>query len=319
MIGTCKICGEPTPPHANSWRARKVCDNPECRRAVYAAGARKARAAYMKKHPTATRTHYRCSACGVEKPLTAEHFYVERRDPETDEVTQWGRWCIPCKRERARVASLSPEQIARRRESARRAYERKTAKMKRDPRTLEESRAEWRESARKWRARNPESSREAQRRYQRKVQSSPQLHRAALERNRMAGRLRRERKDGVPLDSQRRGKVADFLRPRPVPDLPARQLADAVERRITRSSRGREEVCKDVGVSPRTLYAWRVGERYSCGFSEADAALGALALNWWDVWFCDAHGGDERDCSACQGVRLAEGAFEGSKSDEHAA
>lgn len=314
-VGACQICGGPTPPHSNPGKVRKSCDKPECVYEVRAAAARKAHAAYMKNHDVQNRTSYRCSACGVEKPLTTEHFYADRRDPETGEVLQWARWCILCKRGKSRVANISPEQVQRRRVSAKRKYRRRKLRLASDPVGLAEARAKDSSQSRRWRKRNPAKARASQRRYLAKVRANPRLHRAMLERNRMAEKLRRER-SGIPLDAQRSGKTLHDFRERSAPELPARPLADVIERRVARAqSPNREEVCDQLGIVSRTLYAWRTGERRSCLFREADAVLVGLALNWWDVWYCDLHGGDDPDCELCRGVRLAERAFEGSESD----
>lgn len=317
-VGTCRICGGPTPPHSNPGKKRKVCDDPECLHAVRADAARKARAVYVARHNVQARTHYTCSSCGKEKPLTPEHFYVERRDPDTGAVVAWARWCIPCKLERSRTSNLTPAQLEQRNKAARLAYRRRLVKLKRDPSELAEARAKWRMRSRVWRAANPAKAREAQRRYMRKVKSDPQLRRAVLERSRMAGRLRRER-EGIPLEAQRGGNASNHLRERPMPELPALPVAGAILRRLERTSVGRDEICATLGISGRTLYAWKSGERQSCMFPEADAVLVALGLNWWDVWDCDDHGGDDPDCELCRGVRLAEAAFEGSETDDRAA
>lgn len=308
VIGTCQICGEATPPHSNANRVRKVCDKPACISAARARAGRMARASYLRNHEP--KTSRRCSACGVEKPLTREFFYPERRDPQTGEVAAWGRWCKPCKRKRSRVESLSPEQRAERAARGRASYRRRMARFRADPQAQKEARALGREASRRWRRRNPNAARESTRRYRERMSTNPQKLQEVRERDRMARRLRRER-EGVPLDEQRPGRAEEQLLERPTPFLPALPLAQVMERWIIRQTRSHDEACEELGVAARTLYAWRTGERTGVRFQEADKVLVSLAFNWWDVWFCERHARPTEGCVDCAGARLAEYAFDG--------
>jgi hypothetical protein len=72
--------------------------------------------------------------------------------------------------------------------------------------------------------------------------------------------------------------------------LPGRPLAAAVDRRAHRGRDvfGRptsrlEQICKEMGISERYVYAWRTGGR-DMALDSADKALIVLGLLWFDVW-----------------------------------
>jgi hypothetical protein len=44
------------------------------------------------------------------------------------------------------------------------------------------------------------------------------------------------------------------------------------------------QVAKDLGIGPRSAFAWRRGERDTISFDLADAVLVAAHLNWHDVF-----------------------------------
>lgn len=67
------------------------------------------------------------------------------------------------------------------------------------------------------------------------------------------------------------------------PRLPGQPLGEAIERAARFVEGGLEPLCELVGVAPRTVYAWKTGER-SAELVNADGVLEALDLLWWDVW-----------------------------------
>lgn len=80
--------------------------------------------------------------------------------------------------------------------------------------------------------------------------------------------------------------------------LPAYPLAVALDNLIRKESIGNlyselpadptfgrtDVVCERVGISPRTLLAWRSGQRPGVQWNHADAILTRTDLSWWDVW-----------------------------------
>lgn len=80
--------------------------------------------------------------------------------------------------------------------------------------------------------------------------------------------------------------------------LPAYPLAIALDNVIRKESAGNLYseldddphfsrvgiVCERVGISVRTLLAWRSGERQEVQWDHADAILTHTDLSWWDVW-----------------------------------
>lgn len=80
--------------------------------------------------------------------------------------------------------------------------------------------------------------------------------------------------------------------------LPAQPLAVALDRLIALEQIGNpysglpddphfartDAVCRRVGISSRTLLAWRTGQRKEVQWDLADAILTYTDLAWWDVW-----------------------------------
>lgn len=91
-------------------------------------------------------------------------------------------------------------------------------------------------------------------------------------------------------DRERAARLRDVLpEPEPLrvvhggPRLPGQPLGEAIERAARFVEGGFEPLCELVGVAPRTVYAWKTGER-SAELVNADGVLEALDLLWWEVW-----------------------------------
>jgi hypothetical protein len=79
--------------------------------------------------------------------------------------------------------------------------------------------------------------------------------------------------------------------------LPAAPVAAFVERIIAREDRvrrqgyddglntgAREDVCAWLGIQPRSLLAWRVGQREGVQFEIVDQILTEAGVGWWEVF-----------------------------------
>jgi hypothetical protein len=50
---------------------------------------------------------------------------------------------------------------------------------------------------------------------------------------------------------------------------------------------GAEGIIESLGLSPRSVRAWRRGERATVQFATVDKALTAMGLALWEVWGSD--------------------------------
>jgi hypothetical protein len=74
--------------------------------------------------------------------------------------------------------------------------------------------------------------------------------------------------------------------------VPARPLADALERIVARESRSphinqdhaRHALCMRIGYTERHLWAWTHGERPGVNLETVDKVLTYSDLLWWEVW-----------------------------------
>ena len=238
----------------------------------------------------------RCSGCKQVKGLTRRNFYLIRSVPkgQRPRPVDFGWHCKPC-------TTARTTEINRRRAN--------------DPVTREEMRAKRRAWQREWRRKNPEAYRAAQRRWRAKAIRDPEMHARMLENARIQHRLRRERA-GLPVREPRPNELETSIGS----NLPAKPLANVIERYVNRRqalllTRGvpkgesREVICEELGITSRTLRDWRSGGRRYVRAGAADVVLTALGLHWWDVWHCDEHATRQPGCEACEGDRLAAGAF----------
>lgn len=288
----CAFCDAPLPDNGRGpARARVICDADACRRRASAFGARKLVALMARRRAAEPpKTEHTCVPCGRTFPLTDEHFYVDKRDPETGEVVRYSGWCKDCKRDYQRgktAAAGDPKAQARNKQRA--ANRRR--RLREDPAYAERRRRQQRENARRWRARNPEKARAAQRRYRARLKRDPKRLAAKRESDRMKYRLNRERA-GLPINVRTRheGEREEVLRA--LPALPSRELARAIDRLVTRE-RGpnpspndatEKAVCARLDVDPRRLYGWRVGEYERVQWNVADRVCTRAGWLMADVW-----------------------------------
>lgn len=224
----------------------------------------------------------RCCECAEVFPLTSEHFYVDGRNSLRNR-------CRACDRAKQREAYHE---------------------MMKDPKRAERTRERTRAAKRRYAARHPDRVRQQQRDRMARLRSDPDVADQLRADARIDRRLRRERL-GLAVRTPGARTPGSGL-----PSVPARPLADAVvryanSRRVRGVPRSLEDVCAQLGIEPRTLYAWRVGERALAHFDIADAILQATELNWWDVWACHEHDDPVAGCDACTDVRAVIQVFEG--------
>jgi hypothetical protein len=85
--------------------------------------------------------------------------------------------------------------------------------------------------------------------------------------------------------------------PDPFPKLPALPIVALVEGLIAREDRNRrlgpndpmptgarEDICAWLGIQPRSLLAWRVGQRERIQFEIVDQILTRSGAGWWEVF-----------------------------------
>jgi hypothetical protein len=206
-------------------------------------------------------TFRRCSRCCEEKPLETGFYASGTRRG----VKQYHYLCKQCEIQRVGESKKWQRQV--------------------DPGFRERENAQTRAR----RARNRDKVRENQRRYLQELQADPVRHAAYLETRRIAHRLRRERRDGIPADQIRNG-------PRLYEDdgdarggwLPVLPLLPFIDRALAQTDDDPDmgatpRICARLGIDERTLYAWR-NERSHMRWSLADRVLTRLGVNWWDVW-----------------------------------
>jgi hypothetical protein len=246
-------------------RRRGVCLECEAR----AAAEREQRMAARRRtweDPATGRLVRMCSgACGEVKDL-ADDFYDEHRSAPGIV----GRKSYRCKR-------CTVERVS--------AYAKARAAA---PETRDLVRADRRRWQRSWRKRNPEAYRRAQADYEARLLADPVRHARRLENDRIAYRLRRERR-GLPV---RGGSSSATMGTERSPSLPAKPLADLVER-LFRAERGPVRAsgdvtfgvfCKSVGIDERNVRGWRSGEFETVTFGVVDRILTLAGRFVWDVW-----------------------------------
>lgn len=232
----------------------------------------------------------RCSQCRSWRPQAIGQFSPRARDKQTRKVLKWDAYCLVCRRaaEKAKRAARTPTE--------RKAFgKRKWAALKADPQRLEEKRRRNREAQRAYRARFPEKARKAHREWEARVRADPARRARYLETQRIAHRLRMERKRGVSVTEMRPYEPAaqpSYAKARL--RLPAAPLAAALERIVAKEGAGqvdndpgasaRVAVCARAGIHERQLFAWRTGEARQVHIDTADRVLVGLELNWFDVW-----------------------------------
>ena len=138
------------------------------------------------------------------------------------------------------------------------------------------------EFSRKWREKNREKARALQRAYKARVRADPERHARFRETERIAYRLRLERR-GKTLE-QVRG-VKSIMAPEPrLQVLPSKPIVDLIERRAKMTDLDVGQYCETrLGFEARSLYRWRK-EGLPISFNMADGILQALDLRWEDVW-----------------------------------
>lgn len=189
----------------------------------------------------------RCTDCERIKPLTREFFRVRS---QTNGVQFMGRCTVCLQRVKAEWdrrwwAELTPERRAK-------------------PRTP-----------------NPEASRAASERWRRKMMADPVKHARHLETRRIEHRLSREKRGGS-IEDVRKARARTPAREPRRRQLPVAPLLPFLEPRV--KAVGNAAVAELLGIEPRTLYAWRVGERQFMLFPQADQITTQLGLNLWDLW-----------------------------------
>jgi hypothetical protein len=221
---------------------------------------------------------------------------VNKRDA-TGDVAEWDRWCKGCRREYQRTGRAAKER--RKRDNIRRqaAHARRRERMATDPEYAASERAKWARRGRRWRHANPERARAQAKRYREKLKRDPVRLRRHRENERIAYRLRRERQVGRLGERQRQEGQRDEANAT-LPMLPARPLAEAVERVIAARqavatngegdeampAEGREQVCETLGITDRALFDWKTGRRRMVRSDTADRVLVRSGLLWFDVW-----------------------------------
>ena len=209
------------------------------------------------RDPETGRWQRRCSVCKEVKDL--EENYSKDTATPTGSSKDWSYRCRTCGVAHGRAI-----------EQAQRA----------DPVLGPQLRAHQAEIKRTQRRDQPEIHRAAVRRHRRKVKANPRKHAKYLEAARMQYHLRRERA-GLP----RRAKVqAVVLSTDRLPSLPAKPLADFIEREMASRNLSLEEVARMTSVDTRSIRAWIKGERRNVQFDLADRVLTALDGLWFDIW-----------------------------------
>ena len=88
------------------------------------------------------------------------------------------------------------------------------------------------------------------------------------------------------------------------PELPVAPLAALLDRMIERGTDS-GVLCDRLGISDRTLRAWRVGDRRSVRLDLADRILLELGLLWFDVWTPDDPESYQRAVEVWEGQEAA--------------
>lgn len=80
----------------------------------------------------------------------------------------------------------------------------------------------------------------------------------------------------TPAQKQARSKRAGML--------PARPLGLAIRRLSTRTGHSEIELADIIGIDPRQIYRWGIGECPMVTLEIADLVMTRLGLLWWDIW-----------------------------------
>ncbi len=248
--GTCRCCGGPTEQKRDrSGHFRAYCDRGECQAVKLTVAGLANAAAWAER--ARRRRKKRCPCCGLDKPLTAEHWYFydsARAKPSH----RHDAYCIPCRRADQNARYKTSE---RRKASAR-------ARAARQREQIEARRAADPEFDREYRAQRNRWSRERK------------------------ARLRAEAANPTPPPLVRGGPklpapplaevlVAAAERDRPPPGLDSRRVD---------GDQCIGLICERAGVPERTLHRWRYGEVGAVQLAVADQVLQRLDLLWFDVW-----------------------------------
>jgi hypothetical protein len=121
----------------------------------------------------------------------------------------------------------------------------------------------------------------AARRQRERIRADPEELERQRARRRVWNATQRRRRKGERVPDGRRPQEDRPQGPRWAGRLPAAPLLELVDALAERE--GAETVCARLGLSGRTVRAWRNGERGEVRVDVADRALLALGLNW-DVW-----------------------------------
>lgn len=249
---------------------------------------------------------YRCTKCGTDGLPVAAMVRTTWRT-KAGERREAFYWCRQCKYRQ--IAEWNerqlddPERAARFRE--RRAAASRRARERNPERARAQSRAYTREMRRdpKYRARVVQRRREreaanpelrerrlakARARHAERMAADPEYARRRREHHRMARAVKamregRELRPRTPIyvyDDAVTGAVA------------AKPVGVAVERFVRRVALAsglspndvRERLAERCGVNERTLRAWSNEERSQATFAQADRALDACGLRWWDAF-----------------------------------
>jgi hypothetical protein len=283
---TCTICTGPVPP---SREPRAACLDPECVREVSRiARTLTARRWRIQRERQPTRV---CTECQQE--LDKDQFRIHRRyDDGTVAREAKCRTCRHLLRQEWR--KNNPE---RDREIGRAAHRRYTEKIYAGGEDAEQRRERRNASQRAWRTgTGRDKAREAARRYREGVKKDPERHRARIERRRINAKIRRSVQTGAPVEVVEQVKL-ETGRTR-IPRVPSAPLAAAViqqvdvyarehamEAGIVRDGFSREMLLQErFGITQRTLFAWKTGDRTACLFDAADRVLIGLDRNWYEVY-----------------------------------
>lgn len=222
----------------------------------------------------------RCAECRRSLPEDAENFTIKKRGTDGS-VVQWDWLCREDRRARnnarARRVPLERRQAI---------YRQRYLREKADAEKAARRRARQREIQKRYRDRHPERERESKRRWEAKVRANPQRYAERLADNRMNYWLRKER-NGTPLEIAETKNASG-------PDLPLGPLVDALLRKMERLGitidignnldDGYERFCDSIGLSPRTMLAWRTGARSMVRLSTLEKILANTDWHWWDVY-----------------------------------
>jgi hypothetical protein len=242
----CNICGR-VAGLTTSGRPRKICDRPECQYQARVNASQKGHAKLRAKQ--GRRVSKICPACGVRKPLTSDHWSPATYHKDGS-VRKWDGYCRSCKRAEVRDRYHSDKNV-RAKALARAAKQR----------------------AAEWERRRSDPEYDALIRERRRQRSAKRRAEAAM-------RPRLIRLPGV-----------DAKMPR-VPVGPLIAAIDAYVNahapqfagQVAKTDDTHATLCERIGVSDRTIRAWRSGGRTHANLDSADRLMIELDLLWWEVF-----------------------------------